>query len=94
MEHYNYTSRGAFSHEIFIQKINNARSEIIKKNNLTEESLKQVRQDSDKSYCDNSEDFQGNGLYIQFEISKDQNVIGHFECFMDNKCSYIDLFTS
>ncbi|TWI02376.1 hypothetical protein IQ05_00625 [Flavobacterium tiangeerense] len=81
--------RGKFSQDIFNQKINEAKEHLCQINNLSADNFILKRKSNEISYSVNLEFF--TGKYLEFEITKDKNIIGSLSCFMSENFNYINI---
>lgn len=81
--------RGKFSQEIFETKIIETKEYLCQINNLSVSNFVLKRKSDYISHSVNLESF--TGQYLEFEITKDNNVIGLLGCFMDEKLNYINI---
>ena len=88
---YIISRRGNFDTQIFRVKIDKAMLIISGSNNITPNNFEEIER-SNKGFSVSGKSFFGQ--HIKYKLSKDGQVIGYLECFMDNDKKYIEIFTS
>ena len=91
MIHYLISERGNFDTQIFRVKIDKAIQIISDSNNVATVDFEEIER-SNKDFLVKGQSFLGQ--HIKYKLSKDGQLMGHLECFIDNDKKYIEIFTS
>ena len=91
MIHYRISERGNYDTQIFREKIDNAKQIISDSNNFEFDDFEEIER-SHKDFTVSGQSFYGQ--HIKYKLSKNGQLIGHLECFIENDRKYIEIFTS
>ncbi len=92
MKHYSKIWKENFLFENFKEKIEKAKNSLISSNKIDDLAF-----EIDRPMCDKGVLFKGESLfgqYLKYKITKSEEIIGFLECFIDDKKTYINIYTS